>query len=121
MMLVGHWIVMCRIDIKLMLLLMLLQKVIDAHGCSGLWTVHILRKHLFRFFGPSSPLLKQGKIFPFLNLPLPLSVYVIYEWYLSVGQEISRHFALALHFDLATAIELVSLSILQNVINFLGL
>ena len=72
MMLVGHGIVMCRIDIKLMLLL---KKVIDTHGCRGL----------------------------------------------SVGQEISRHFAFALHFDLATAIELVSLSILQNVINFLGL
>ena len=49
-------------------------------------TIHILRKHIFRIFGPPTPyvsmllILKISKNWSFLTPFAPTSPYVIYEW-----------------------------------------
>ena len=55
---------------------------------SGLGTIHILRKHIFRLFGPTYSLvsmfyvLEISKKMQFFNPPTipPTIAYVIYEW-----------------------------------------
>ena len=53
-----------------------------------LGTIHILRKHIFRIFGPPFPLRKHvfstenKQKLAFSDPSPPTSAYVIYEWFL---------------------------------------
>ena len=82
---------------SLMFVLVLTVLVIDNLG-----TIHILRKHILRFFGPpfGAPVAvlalrkhilctKNRQKLPFSNPLPPVSAYVIYEWSFSI--RVSQH------------------------------
>ena len=63
------------------------EEVRETPDHSLLGTIHILRKHIFRIFGPPSLpyvsiilVLRISKNWAFMPPPPPTSAYVLYEW-----------------------------------------